>query len=96
MDRQVNRARKDFEDFSKVEDVLEYVFDIRELFISVFFLYEGLFSLTQITSNPVEQFFKWIKELRDLPIITFFQELDKMICEKIQQVPCVCLSFSFF
>lgn len=87
-DRQVERARVDFASTVKLEKILRYIINIREQFVSAWFIDRGFPNHTQITSNPAEQFNKWARDERSLPIISFFEGVNSKWIEKLNTVSC--------
>lgn len=53
---------------------IAYMYDLREQFVSAFFLPEHP-SWTQITNNPAEEGFKFIDEARSLPVLTMLKKI---------------------
>jgi hypothetical protein len=92
--RQIDRAKVEFKNVPKIDAIIAYIVEAKETFVSCFFLENGFMSLTQITSNPIEQFYKWIAGLRTLPILSLFLGIEEKWNTKITEV-CVALFNDF-
>lgn len=95
-DRQIARIKssEDFKSFKKLDDLLDYLHNIHEQFVSAWYLERGYSNLTQIASNPAEQFNKWSDDLRKKAIISFFDGVQDKYVEKLAKV-CYLSAFCF-
>lgn len=62
-------------DFPKCARALSWIEERKESFANYAYMERGFMSFLQATSNPAEQNFKFIKELRGLPIVSMMQAI---------------------
>jgi hypothetical protein len=62
-------------DFPKCKRALAWIEERKESFANYAYVKRGFMSLFQATSNPAEQHYKFIRELRELPVVSMMQAI---------------------
>ena len=61
--------------FPKCGRALDWIEERKESFANFVYMRRGFMSLYQATSNPAEQHYKFVRELRELPVISMMQAI---------------------